>query len=453
MNSFLNICPPIQTFENDILSCLKIGRKEKKYNSRIRTFALTLHFYSPKGYRYVRSIFNNNLPSISTIRKWYSSINGKPGFSSEAFTALRCKAMEANRDGKEILVCLVYDEMAIRKKEDYDQHTDTKIGFVNYGTDCVDSTSQTYAHEALVFLVTGINEKFKIPVAYFLTAGVNAEEKAALLQQVILMIGKTGAKVVGLSYDGLRANIAAARELGADFNNDKPYFTNPHSDDTIFLFPDACHSLKTVRNQLASKGVLFDNQNNTIKWEFIIQLEKYQRENKINLGNKLTKVHIQWQKKKMNVRIAAETISNSVADAIELLQKSGIEEFQHSEATVQFLRRFNNIFDTLNSKNSTDAICFKRPISSDTKNEYFKFFNESISYIRNLKLSPQGKSILQTTSKTAFFNFTISMKNARSFYERYVESGILDSVATFHFSQDHLELLFSCNYDFSLCAL
>lgn len=332
---------------------MQTGRKEKKYSSRIRTFALTLHFYSPKGYKYVRSVFNKNLPSVSTNRKWCSTINGKPGFSSEAFTALRCKSMEANRDGKEILVCLVYDEMAIRKQEEYDQHTDMKIGFVNYGTDSVDLNNKTYAKESLVFLVTGINEKFKIPVAYFLTAGVNATEKAALLQQVMLMIGKTGAKVVGMSYDGLATNIAAAKELGADFKNDKPYFTNPHSDDKVFLFPDACHSLKTVRNRLASKEVLFDGENNTIKWQYIVELGKYQCEHRMNLGNKLTKVHIYWQKKKMCVRIAAETISNSVADSIELLQRNGIAAFQGSRATVAFIRRINNIFDIANTENQT----------------------------------------------------------------------------------------------------
>lgn len=425
---------------------MKAGRKENQYSPRLRTFALTLHFYSPKGYKYVRSVFNNNLPSVSTIRKWYSTINGKPGFSSEALTAIKCRSLESNRDGKELLVCLVYDEMAIRVREDYDQHTDTKTGFVNFGTDCVDSNNQKYAREALVFLVTGVNEKFKTPVAYFLTAGVKAVEKASLLQQVILLVGKTGAKVVGLSYDGLATNIAAARELGADFKNNQPYFINPHSDDKIFLFPDACHSLKTVRNQLASKKVLFDDRNDRIEWQYIEKLHEYQSEHKINLGNKITKVHIQWQRKKMCVRIAAESLSNSVADAIETLQKSGVEVFQGSQATVKFIRRINNVFDILNSKDSKNAVCFKRPVSAENKNEYFKYFDESISYISKLKLSVEGQSILRTRSKIAFFSFIVSMKNVRSFYEGYVESGVLNHVATFHFSQDHLELLFSCKH-------
>lgn len=95
------------------------------------------HFYSPKGYRYVRTIFDNALPAVSTIRKWYTSINGKPGLSSEAFTALKLKADEANRNGKEILACILFDEMAIRKQEEFDEHNNQKIGQVNYGTNVI----------------------------------------------------------------------------------------------------------------------------------------------------------------------------------------------------------------------------------------------------------------------------------------------------------------------------
>lgn len=236
-HSFMYNSTSFQTFDSDILNCLQSGRKQKKYDTRIRTFALTLHFYSPKGYRYIRSVFNNNLPSVSTIRKWYSTINGKPGFSSEAFTALRCRANEANQNGEEVLVCLVYDEMAIRKQEEYDHQTDSKTGYLTYGTE----TGETLAKEALVFLVSGINSKFKIPVGYFLVAGLKANEKAALIQQVILLAGKSGIKVVGLVYDGLVTNMATGKELGAKFKANEAFFVNPHSDEKFF-FVSGCLS-------------------------------------------------------------------------------------------------------------------------------------------------------------------------------------------------------------------
>lgn len=125
----------------------------KKYSPRIRTFALTLHFYSPRGYRYLRSVFTNSLPSVSTIRKWYSVINGKPGFSSEAITALRLKSIEANTNGDEILVAVIFDEMAIRKQVEFDEHKNISTGQVSYGTACDETGKPITAKDALVYMV------------------------------------------------------------------------------------------------------------------------------------------------------------------------------------------------------------------------------------------------------------------------------------------------------------
>lgn len=85
---------------------------------------------------------------------------------------MKMKANQANARGEEILGCLIFDDMAIRKQQEYDHHSDERVGFVNYGTIPIGSKLDQLAKEALVFLVTGINEKFKIPVAYFLTCGL-----------------------------------------------------------------------------------------------------------------------------------------------------------------------------------------------------------------------------------------------------------------------------------------
>lgn len=307
----------------------------------------------------------------------------------------------------------------------------------------MNSNGSKLAKEAIVFSVTGINENFKIPVAYFLTAGLKANEKSTLLQEVILFVSKTGVKIVGMVFDGLVANLATIRLLGAEIYNDKLYINNPHSDGKIFVIFDACHMLKLARNYLGTKKTLFDVDDNCINWNYIVELEKFQSESKINLGNKLNKTHIQWERKKMSVRLACETLSNSVADSIDLLREREVEAFQGSEPTTRFIRRINNIFDILNSMYE-DAIGFKRPISPETETDFFAYFDESIRYIEGLKLSLNGKSICKTKSKTPFIGFIIDMKNFRLFYLDYVHSGILSSVITFRFSQDHLELIFAC---------
>ncbi|KAL3210733.1 hypothetical protein MRX96_008674 [Rhipicephalus microplus] len=102
-----------QTSSEGDKSSVKLIRD--KYSPALRAFALTLQFYSTKAYNYVRETFQCSLPHPSTITKWYSSINGEPGFTSEAINAIRAKANEAKKNNKQLLCNLVVDEMAIRK--------------------------------------------------------------------------------------------------------------------------------------------------------------------------------------------------------------------------------------------------------------------------------------------------------------------------------------------------
>ena len=56
-----------------------------KYPEELKRFALTLQFYSTKGYNYVRKSFLCNLPHENTIRRWYSSVQSETGKCSRKF--------------------------------------------------------------------------------------------------------------------------------------------------------------------------------------------------------------------------------------------------------------------------------------------------------------------------------------------------------------------------------
>eukprot|EP00096_Caligus_rogercresseyi_P013183 TRINITY_DN5861_c0_g1_i1.p1 TRINITY_DN5861_c0_g1~~TRINITY_DN5861_c0_g1_i1.p1 ORF type:complete len:288 (+),score=-4.88 TRINITY_DN5861_c0_g1_i1:361-1224(+) len=57
-----------------------VSKKEtlsrNKYPEELKKFALTLRFYSPKCYKYVRNAFNMALPHPSVVRSWYGPIDG-----------------------------------------------------------------------------------------------------------------------------------------------------------------------------------------------------------------------------------------------------------------------------------------------------------------------------------------------------------------------------------------
>ena len=59
----------------------------KRYSDELIKFALTLHFYSPRAYEFMRSAFS--LPAPSSIANWTSSVQCEPGFFSDVFLSLK----------------------------------------------------------------------------------------------------------------------------------------------------------------------------------------------------------------------------------------------------------------------------------------------------------------------------------------------------------------------------
>lgn len=102
--------------------------------------------------------------------------------------------------------------------------------------------------------------------------------------------------------------------------------------------------LKLVRNALAEKH-LFVSPDGEVKSSFIVKLQQLQHEEQLNFANSLGKVHVSFHNKKMKVSLAAETLSSSVADAIEFLDAADNPEFKGSGATVLFLRKVDKMFD------------------------------------------------------------------------------------------------------------
>lgn len=78
------------------------------------------------------------------------------------------------------------------------------------------------------------------------------------------------------------------------------------------------------------------------KWHHIEALHHLQLDEKLSCANKLTERHINFWQQKMNVSLAALTISASVADALEFARKRlQLEDFKDSEGTEIFLRTIN----------------------------------------------------------------------------------------------------------------
>lgn len=185
----------------------KILNSKVEYPLALRTFAVTLSFLSLRAYTYVRTKFSNCLPSLSTLKNWYRSVDGGPGFSTQALGALKTISKD-----KLIIMGILKDEMHLRKAYCNDK-----------GKNC--NTLEELANQALVFMTVGVkplesagsakleNEsdgqlgvkpKFKLVLGCFLVRSLNAEQSASLTKLCCEnKIACGNIDLVSCAFDGL----------------------------------------------------------------------------------------------------------------------------------------------------------------------------------------------------------------------------------------------------------
>ena len=332
----------------------------RRHSDEVKKFSLTLNFYSPKAYDFLRNIFS--LPHPSSLANWTSTIDCEPGFFLDVFEAL---AQKVEGDVTTRDCALLCDAMSIMSGVMYRKSTGTFEGFINYGSDIVSFDEDTVATEALVFMLVGLRSLWKFPVGFVLTDKIDGHDLHCLLSQCLNHSAKHGLIVHMVTMDGAPSNFLAMKRFGCKMgsvvkNIDGRFKVScyPH---VLYFYPDPPHMLKLARNALADLGV-FRIGESLIEWKFIANLHEVQLDEGLKFGNKLGSGHIEYQRHKMNVRVAAQTFSNSVADAIEFLMINDHPLFQGANATVKFIRMLDRMFDLLNSKNFHSSGYYKKPL-------------------------------------------------------------------------------------------
>lgn len=370
-----------------------------------------MHSLGPRAYRFLREKFHNNFPHPTTLRKYYSnsSSNGQPGISTDSLETLRKLVL----DNGNVYCTLSLDEMSIRRNVQWSHCQKKFIGRITYGSIPNNAEYLPVACHAIVFMVNGINHEFNLPIQFEFINSLQSHEKAAMILMALNKLAEVGIKVLAMhfTFDGLANNISTCRLLGASFNVEadfRPYIINPYTNDKVFIILDPSHMIKLIRNCLGTKKTIYHVDGMRIDWKFFETL--YECETKCDIvTHKLTKEHILFQKHIMNVRIAVQTLSESVARSMEQLSLNAQTRqlFEECGDTVSFTRRMNILFDVFNSNINCPNNVYKSPISKDSKQLIFSFLDETVAYIKNLKLDLDGESIIKGKRRTGFLGFII----------------------------------------------
>lgn len=428
----------------------------------------------------MRREFGNKLPHENTIRQWIlnSDSKGEPGIDESHMKKLKTIATEFKKmHGVPLLCSLIFDEINIRKQIFWSSQTSKYVGLVeNKQTDQTDEQSKSMCKQAIVYLLNGLNGCVEFPVAFYFIDTLNKTERKDRLLQIIEVVTETGVKISNITCDGLSSNISMYELLGANLDitskTYQPSFRNAFDNAKIYIIFDPCHMEKLVRNTLAGKGVFYDDQNNKIKWKYFEKLYEYSKEHKV-WSHKMSKKHMQWKNNIMNVRVAVQTMSESVATTMEVLMRNGHQDFIHAGATIRFIRVMNNLFDIFNSSTRTNnSNLFKNPLSTGNKRIIFDFFDTTINYLKSLRIDEKRViaiknnnnisetreittkiPIITSRNKTGFRGFCIDMESLKSMYLEYIEDKkYLNTIATYNIQQDCIEMFFGrirshCGYN------
>lgn len=415
----------------------------RRYSDLIVKFAVTLHYYSPKGYEFVRSLLC--LPHSASIRQWTASINCQPGHLTEVY-----KHISKMVDGNDRLryCSLIVDEMAIKKDSEYCSSRGCFVGGIDFGNGPI---NEPLANSALVVQLVSLGGQWKAPVAYFLTTHASGEQLSIIIKDSISYAFEAGLSVLCVVSDGTSTNFSAAKKLGVDINTayqtnaDASFVCPSNSGHRVHWIFDACHMLKLMRNLLHDLGVIIYQSNGVkqcIRWCYIESLIRLQDSDSLKLANKLSLRHLYYKRFIMKVKLAAQIFSRSVADAIDFLRDDlQLHAFQGSEPTTDFIRKIDAMFDLLNSRHPF-AGGSKAPLRIFNEETWKREIEAYKAFLYSL-CDLQGKPLRLIGRKVPICGFIVTLSSVSTISSQLLSVHNFKFVLTYKMSQDHIEILFS----------
>ena len=266
------------------------------------------------------------------------------------------------------------------------------------------------------------------------------------MTEALTKVHHCGIRVVALVMDGDGKNRALVNELGGciKYPDIRPYFPHPvNTQQLVYIFFDICHCLKLVRNSFKTLGCIVSWDGvGQIKWEFLVEMQNLQKSEGLRAANKINESHINFGSKIMNVRLAAQLLSKSVACSLKYLRSIQNSTFENSQATEEFILLINNLFDIFNSKTPIGKD-FKGPLTlSLWQNSVLPYLDSA--YLKISALKTTSGPLMSDRKHLGFTGFLCAIVSLKGLMNELVINGGMRYLLLYKFSQDHLELFFNC---------
>ncbi|TGZ50578.1 Uncharacterized protein DBV15_12610 [Temnothorax longispinosus] len=268
-------------FGNDQLRVLRTGTSRgMKWSEDTILKGLNLRFTcGTRGYNYLRQIMAP-LPSVRTLQRSIEHIKFNPGLLDSVF--LRLQEMIHNMNENDRNCVLIFDEMSIEQRIDLDPSTGAYIGYVS-----LPGVPKQLASKALVFLLAGIQKRYKQVVAYHFTTGKAYHEAIVeVIMKILERCEQIGFKVLALVCD--MGNRGLLARLGFSHKKNFMIYSRTHpfnANRLLYAMPDFIHVFKSLKEMFMKNKIIYlpDDvvhneklESNIINFEYIEWLEDRQ---------------------------------------------------------------------------------------------------------------------------------------------------------------------------------
>lgn len=205
-------------------------------------------------------------------------------------------------------------------------------------------------------MVRGLFSKYKQPIY----VGFDTKMTNDILNLLIDELYRIGFNVVGFVNDNGGGNVGLWSQCCVNF--EKSYILHPVTGEKIFMFSDAPHLLKLLRNWFIDGGFLLHDgtELNQFRIRQLIELNV-----EISPLFKLSIHHLTVQgAERQNVRMASQLFSHTVAETL----KRYFPDDACAHKLANFVELVNNWFDIMNSY-SLNGVGYKKPYGLNLKEQ------------------------------------------------------------------------------------
>jgi hypothetical protein len=320
------------------------------------------------------------LPCLTTVRSAMEKIQRQPGIHKSNLKIIKTKLNLTKPTDK--LCFILIDEMSIRQNIAFDSKNGSFIGFEDDGN--IRTTKQ--ATLSLCIMAVGIVRKWKVPFGYILVNKSAPYNKIIkMIEDAISALEEEDFEVLGITSDQGSNLERAFRILGSTPENPEIIINEKN----YFVYKDPPHLLKNTRNYLYQKAVQMPLYSSPAEWSHLVSLFNDECGRPYKFVPKLSRKHLydlRFQNK-MKVKLASQVLSNSCASSLEYLVSCN-KMHPSVLATSVFCKKFNDLFDIMNSSNLKCAVPLRRALQSSSEaHNLLKKFPSFIEELKNLNMS------------------------------------------------------------------